>query len=217
MTVFFTQLADVRQFGCEIYFTGKAGSRKQSAVIERFTRLLLPALCAFAVSSCAFPPKEPIKAERIMFQWYEDAGLGTVSLSIDLSDQIATIRRGDREIGWCFVATGLEGRSTRPGSYRITEKIVDKHSNKYGWIENEFGEVTDDDASPGDRLQPGERYMPAPMPYWMRLTHYGIGMHVGNIPRPGEPASHGCIRMPKDFVPTLFEMVKIGTPVKIGY
>jgi lipoprotein-anchoring transpeptidase ErfK/SrfK len=42
-------------------------------------------------------------------------------------------------------------------------------------------------------------------------------MHVGNIPRPGEPASHGCIRMPKDFVPTLFEMVKIGTPVKIGY
>jgi hypothetical protein len=217
MTVFFTQLADVRQFGCEIYFTGKAGSRKQSAVIERFTHLLLPTLCAFAVSSCAVQPKEPIKAERIMFQWYDDAGQGAVSLSIDLSDQIATIWRGEREIGWCFVATGLEGRSTRPGSYRITEKIVDKHSNKYGWIENEFGEVTDDDASPGDRLQPGERYMPAPMPYWMRLTHYGIGMHVGNIPRPGEPASHGCIRMPKDFVPTLFEMVKIGTPVKIGY
>jgi hypothetical protein len=205
------------RFGSEIYFTGKADSRKQSAVIERFTHLLLPALCALAISSCAVPPKEPIKAERIMFQWYDDDGQGAVSLSIDLSDQIATIRRGEREIGWCFVATGLEGRSTRPGSYRITEKIVDKHSNKYGWIENEFGEVTDDDASPGDRLQPGERYIPAPMPYWMRLTHYGIGMHVGNIPRPGEPASHGCIRMPKDFVPTLFEMVKIGTPVMIGY
>ncbi len=186
-------------------------------MIERFSHLLLPALCALAISSCAVPPKEPIKAERIMFQWYDDAGQGAVSVSIDLSDQIATIRRGEREIGWCFVATGLEGRSTRPGSYRITEKIVDKHSNRYGWIENEFGEVTDDDASPGDRLQPGERYMPAPMPYWMRLTDYGIGMHVGNIPRPGEPASHGCIRMPKDFVPTLFEMVKIGTPVKIGY
>jgi lipoprotein-anchoring transpeptidase ErfK/SrfK len=189
-------------------------------VIERFikTLLLVFAACAVTLNSCApSPPKPPAKAERIMFQWYEDGGTGQVNVSIDLSDQIATIRRGDREIGWCFVATGLEGRSTRPGSYRITEKIVDKHSNKYGWIENEFGEVTDDDASPGDRLEPGERYMPAPMPYWMRLTDYGIGMHVGNIPRPGEPASHGCIRMPKEFVPTLFDMVKVGTPVKIGY
>ena len=119
-------------------------------MIERFTHLLLPALCALAVSSCAVPPKEPIKAERIMFQWYDDDGQGAVSLSIDLSDQIATIRRGDREIGWCFVATGLEGRYTRPGSYRITEKIVDKHSNKYGWIENEFGEVTDDEHRDGE-------------------------------------------------------------------
>ncbi len=184
-------------------------------MIERFSHLLLPALCALAISSCAVPPKEPIKAERIMFQWYDDAGQGPVSLSIDLSDQIATIKKSEREIGWCFVATGLEGRSTRPGSYRITEKLVDKHSNKYGWIENEFGEVTDDDASPGDRLEPGEVYKPAPMPYWMRLTDYGIGMHVGNIPRPGEPASHGCIRMPEEFVPRLFEMVKIGTPVKV--
>lgn len=152
-----------------------------------------------------------------MFQWYGDMGPGEVSISIDLSEQIATIRRGGRDIGWCFVATGIEGRSTRPGSYRITEKIVDKHSNRYGWIENEFGEVTDDDASPGDPLEPGEVYKPAPMPYWMRLTDYGIGMHVGNIPQPGDPASHGCIRMPKEFVPTLFDKVKIGTPVKITY
>ncbi|RYD55255.1 MAG: murein L,D-transpeptidase, partial [Verrucomicrobiaceae bacterium] len=32
---------------------------------------------------------------------------------------------------------------------------------------------------------------------------------------PGEAASHGCIRLPKDFVPTLYEVVKVGTPVKI--
>ena len=192
--------------------------RKHFAVIVRFASLLLPVFCAIAVSSCAPPPpKEPAKAERIMYQWYDDAGPGAVSVSIDLSDQVATIKRGGREIGWGYVATGKEGRSTRPGSYYIMEKIVDKHSNRYGWIENEFGEVTDDDASPGDRLEPGEVYMPAPMPYWMRLTSYGIGMHVGNIPQPGEPASHGCIRMPKDFVPTLFDMVKVGTPVKIHY
>lgn len=150
-----------------------------------------------------------------MYQWYEDKEPGDVSVSISLSQQIATIKRADREIGWSYVATGKEGRATTPGDFHIMEKIVDKHSNKYGWIENEYGEVTDDDASPGDPLQPGERYMAAPMPYWMRVTGYGIGMHVGKIPQPGEPASHGCIRMPKEFVPTLFDKVKVGTSVKI--
>jgi lipoprotein-anchoring transpeptidase ErfK/SrfK len=173
---------------------------------------------AVLLASCTIvPPLPPAKADRVMFQWYDDQGPEGVSVKIDLSEQIATIYRGGREIGWSYVATGKEGRATSPGSYYIMEKIVDKHSNKYGWIENEFGEVTDDDASPGDPLQPGERYMPAPMPYWMRVTGYGIGMHVGNIPRPGEPASHGCIRMPKEFVPMLFEQVKVGTPVKISH
>lgn len=150
-----------------------------------------------------------------MYQWYDPGGPGEVNVTIKLSQQIAEVRRGDKEIGWTYVATGKEGRNTSPGSYKITEKIVDKHSNAYGWIENEYGEVTDDDASPGDPLQPGERYVAAPMPYWMRLTNYGIGMHAGNIPEPGAPASHGCIRMPKEFVPTLFAKTKVGTPVKI--
>jgi hypothetical protein len=58
-------------------------------------------------------------------------------------------------------------------------------------------------------------YVPAPMPYWMRLTSYGIGMHGGIIPEPGAPASHGCIRLPKDFVSTLYEVVDVGTSVVI--
>ena len=60
-------------------------------------------------------------------------------------------------------------------------------------------------------------YVPAPMPYWMRLTSYGIGMHGGLIPEPGKPASHGCIRMPKEFVPILFDSVVVGTPVTISH
>jgi lipoprotein-anchoring transpeptidase ErfK/SrfK len=42
-------------------------------------------------------------------------------------------------------------------------------------------------------------------------------MHIGIIPEPGKPASHGCIRMPKDFTPRLYEVTKVGTPVKIVY
>lgn len=152
-----------------------------------------------------------------MYEWKDDGGPGEISMLINLTTQRATVKRGGRTIGWCYVATGKEGKGTPAGSYRVMEKIVDKYSNKYGWVEDELGNVTNGDARPGTRLKSGEKYFPAPMPYWQRLTSYGIGMHIGVIPEPGRPASHGCIRMPKDFAPLLFEVTKVGTPVKIVY
>lgn len=157
------------------------------------------------------------RAGRVLHHWQDDHGPGKVTVRISLKDQIAEFKRGGRDIGWCYVATGKEGHGTGAGSYRITEKIVDKHSNRYGWIEDEAGNVVDGDARYNDPVPPGQRYVPAPMPYWMRLTSYGIGMHGGLIPEPGEPASHGCIRMPKEIVPTIFEAVEVGTPVTITY
>lgn len=150
-----------------------------------------------------------------MYEWHDDGGPGKIAVRISLSDQIAEFERGGREIGWCYVATGKEGHSTTAGTYAINEKIVDKYSSKYGWFEDEFGNVTNGDAKVSDRVPQGMRYVPAPMPYWMRLTSYGIGMHGGLIPEPGKPASHGCIRMPKQFVPILFDAVNLGTPVTI--
>lgn len=150
-----------------------------------------------------------------MYQWHDDQGDGKISVRISLTDQIAEFKRGERDIGWCFVATGKEGHDTRPGSYQVMEKIEDKHSNIYGWFEDGSGNVTDGDAKSSDRVPAGMVYVPAPMPCWMRLTSYGVGMHGGLIPEPGKPASHGCIRMPKEFVPSLFQAVDVGTPVTI--
>lgn len=179
------------------------------------------AAITLAVVSCAPSGRSPAgsvrQPPRVLHEWYDDGGPGEVKIRISLSDQIAEFTRDGRTIGWCYVATGKEGHSTADGNYRITEKIVDKYSNRYGWIEDEFGNVVDGDASPGDPVPEGAVYVPAPMPYWMRLTSYGIGMHGGIIPEPGLPASHGCIRMPKDFVPTLFDAVKVGTPVTITH
>jgi lipoprotein-anchoring transpeptidase ErfK/SrfK len=157
------------------------------------------------------------KAEHVLYQWYDDGGPGELKVRIDLNQQIATYTRGGRPIGWSYVATGKEGHSTPPGNYRISEKLVDKHSGSYGWIEDEWGNVTNGDATPGTRVPEGERYVPAPMPYWMRITGGGIGMHAGVIPKPGETASHGCIRLPKEFAPVLFENVRVGTPVTISH
>ncbi len=171
------------------------------------------------VTSCGI--SEPIptavrKPQKVMHQWYDDGGPGKVAIHISLQDQIAEFKRGGRNIGWSYVATGKEGHGTRPGSYKITEKIVDKYSNRYGWIEDEFGNVVNGDAKPSTRVGEGEKYVPAPMPFWMRLTDYGIGMHAGVIPRPGETASHGCIRLPKEFAPVLFDAIQVGTPVSIS-
>ena len=178
---------------------------------------LASGLVAVVFVSCADvnAPQTSRRAERVLYQWYDDGGPGKVAVSISLPDQIAEFARGGRDIGWCYVATGKEGYGTRPGSYQIMEKIVDKYSGSFGWIEDESGNVTNPDATPGTPVPKGMVYVPAPMPYWMRITGYGIGMHGGLIPEPGKPASHGCIRMPKEFVPDLFEVVDIGTPVTI--
>lgn len=162
------------------------------------------------------PLHEARRAEPVLYEWHDDGGPGAVRIRISLSEQRANYFRDDRLIGWSFVATGKEGYGTRPGSYRITEKIEDKYSNKYGWIEDEYGNVVDGDAKVGDKVPAGCHYVPAPMPYWMRITSYGIGMHAGIIPQPGEPASHGCIRLPHDLAPLLFSSVDVGTPVTIA-
>jgi len=153
--------------------------------------------------------------QESLYEWYDDGGAGEVAIRINLSTQMANFTRGDRDIGWSYVATGKSSHRTPSGSFRITEKVVDKYSNRYGSMVDSQGNVTNPDASSSDRVPPGQRYVPAPMPYWMRLTSWGIGMHAGPIPNPGSPASHGCIRFPRNLAPKLYQSVRVGTRVTI--
>ncbi len=181
-----------------------------------FNALPLLLAAAFGTSCAPDVRNAPLpKPKPVLHGWYDDGGEGRVTVRISLPDQIAEFQRGGRDIGWSYVATGKEGHGTRPGTYPIMEKIEDKYSNRYGWIEDEFGNVVNGDAKVSDKVPPGMKYVPAPMPFWMRLTSYGIGMHGGLIPEPGKPASHGCIRLPKEFVPILYDSVEVGTPVTI--
>jgi L,D-transpeptidase catalytic domain len=177
---------------------------------------ILGAYSLLMLSSCGWlPPKLAPQAKPVMYEWHDDGGLGDVSIEIDLSRQMATYQRGRRTIGWSFVSTGKEGHATATGSYVIMEKIPVKISDRYGWIADEAGNVTNGNAKPTTPVPLGHHYSGAPMHYWMRITSYGVGMHAGEIPKPGEASSHGCIRLPRDFVPKLYEVVRIGTPVKI--
>jgi L,D-transpeptidase-like protein len=176
------------------------------------------ALAACAPVEVAPPPALPAASSQapVLYEWHAEGLYGKPSVVIDLQMQRAEVFIGGQYAGWSVVATGKEGFGTPAGDYTILEKVVNKHSTLYGRTVDAAGNTVDGDADARrDTPPPGGRFLYAPMPYWMRLTWRGIGMHAGPIPRPGNPASHGCIRLPRPFAIQLYQMVRIGTPVRI--
>jgi hypothetical protein len=174
------------------------------------------------VSSCAtpppIPPEDPNKPKPL-FEWHEaaaGAAKGPVSVKIVIDQQKATIYRGGQEIAWTMVASGTTNHPTPTGSFTVKEKKVDKKSNLYGKIYDKDGKVVNNDAKMGeDEIPEGGRFDGSQMTYWMRITNDGVGMHIGPIPRPGHPASHGCVRLPRAFAKRIYDTVSVGTPVTI--
>lgn len=134
---------------------------------------------------------------------------------IDLSDQRGYLMNGDQVAMDYPVATGRSKYPTPKGTFRVLEKIAsEKRSNVYGRIFNASGKLVKSNAdSRKDKVPEGGKFVGASMPYWMRLTWDGIGMHKGNVPR--RPASHGCIRTYHKVVPIVFRKVRVGTRVTI--
>jgi hypothetical protein len=91
-------------------------------------------------------------------------------------------------------------------------KDFDHRSRSFGSVFDAHGRVVNSNATPGSHIPPGGRYRPAPMPYFMEFSP-AVGMHAGYLP--GYPASHGCVRMPRDLAAGFFERVHIGTPVTV--
>ncbi len=163
------------------------------------------------------PPPKPIKPPppSRLYQWKgSDDYVSRIEISIN--EQKARFYNGDKEVGWTTVASGLYKRPTPVGSFAVLEKVQNKRSNLYGRIYNKNGKLVKRNADLGvDSVPAGGRFVGASMPFFLRLTNDGIGMHAGPIPHPGRRASHGCIRMPKKFAPILYRYVSVGTPVTI--
>ena len=75
------------------------------------------------------------------------------------------------------VSTGRRGHETPLGTFPILQKKLLHHSNIYDG---------------------------APMPFMQRLTWTGVALHAGHVP--GVPASHGCIRLPREFAQRLYRI-----------
>lgn len=113
-------------------------------------------------------------------------GPGAVSILISLPGQIAYVYRDGVLIAASTVSTGKPGKSTPAGEFTILQKREFHRSNLYS---------------------------NAPMPFMQRLTWTGIALHAGVLP--GYPASHGCIRFPREFARRLFGITELGVPVSI--
>jgi lipoprotein-anchoring transpeptidase ErfK/SrfK len=133
---------------------------------------------------------------------------------ISLSKQRAYLMVGDQVYIDSPISSGKRAGSTPTGDFRITQKHADHRSSLYGDFVDSRGRVVRSGISTRvDSAPSGTRYVGAPMKWFMRLTSGGVGMHTGILP--GYPASHGCIRLPGDIAPLIYQKVKIGTPVTI--
>jgi hypothetical protein len=109
-----------------------------------------------------------------------------IRVVVSLPQQKAYVFRRGALVATAPVSTGRPGHPTPVGTFRILQKQVHHHSN---------------------------RYSNAPMPFMQRLTNYGIALHAGALP--GYPASHGCIRLPWRFARQLYGMTDGNTRVTI--
>lgn len=160
-------------------------------------------------------PQEVRRARPHLAQafWLDHASTGAQRrVIISLSHQVAQVWEDDSLIAQSPVSTGSEGYQTPPGRYAIVDKRRQHYSSLYG----EFIDASGRHLGParaGQKPPPGARYAPSPMPYFLRMTWSGIGMHQGYLP--GWPASHGCIRLPEAMARKFFEELPKGTPVEI--
>ena len=123
-------------------------------------------------------------------------------LVIRLSDRRVYVYDRDKVTTSFPIAIGRSGWETPTGKFQVMDKITNP-----AWEHPFTGEI----APPGVDNPLGSRWIG----FWTDGTNY-IGFH--GTPNPesvGTPASHGCIRMYDKDVISLFELVRVGTPVEV--
>lgn len=121
------------------------------------------------------------------YLWRDLPGDGTARVVISLGDQLAFLYKGNVLVAVSTISSGKPGKDTPTGVFPILEK---------------------------QRFHRSIKYENAPMPFMQRIDKYGTALHAGHLP--GQPASHGCVRLPGEFAAKLYRVTEVGTPVLIG-
>jgi hypothetical protein len=136
----------------------------------------------------------------------------SISVEIDLTAQRAWLLQDGQPIYETPISSGRGRHATRTGSFTVTEKSKDHHSSLYGRIVDRGGRTLVVDGDSRMPRPPGAKFVGAPMKYFVRFDG-GTGFHAGHLP--GYAASHGCVRMPSGKAALFFNIVEVGTPVRV--
>ena len=130
---------------------------------------------------------DPKEIEHVSKEPFGTLPKGPMQIVISINQQKLHLYADGKEVADTLVATGVPTLPTPTGVFSVIGKEKFHRSNIYSG---------------------------APMPFMQRITWSGVAMHEGeNI---GHPASHGCIRMPREFAMKLFSVTKVGVRVIIA-
>jgi lipoprotein-anchoring transpeptidase ErfK/SrfK len=140
----------------------------------------------------ASPPRETRRAKKQREAEPKHAAVtkpakGPYQVIVSIASQRIYLYGAEGLIAQSKVSTGMRGHSTPSGVFSVLEKSRYHRSNIYSG---------------------------APMPMMQRLTWSGIALHEGVLP--GYPASHGCIRMNREFATLLWNTTQKGARVIVG-
>jgi len=156
--------------------------------------------------------QEPLKVNQSLLK---QATADNVHVVVSLPKQRAYLMIGEQIVADSPISSGKAGHTTPSGNFSVLEKDPDHRSSIYGdFVDSSGRTVRAGISAKIDSAPSGTHYVGASMRWFMRLTGEGVGMHVGILP--GYPASHGCIRMSSDGAKLFYDIVKVGTPVKVG-
>jgi hypothetical protein len=135
-----------------------------------------------------------------------------LAIDIDLAAQKAFLLQDGKIIYETPISSGRPRYRTPTGDFKITEKDADHRSSLYGKIVGAGGKTLVWDADSDMPVPKGAKFVNAPMKHFLRFDG-ATGMHAGHLP--GYPASHGCVRLPPIKAELFFNIVEVGTPVRV--
>jgi len=169
----------------------QAGSVRPASALGVAIMVALGCAPAVAVAKAghklSYPESRHKQTEHASNEPFGNIPKGPLQIFISINQQKLHLYSDGTHVADTSVATGVPSLPTPLGVFDVIQKQVFHRSNIYS---------------------------NAPMPYMQRITWSGVALHEGeNI---GHPASHGCIRMPRDFAARLYGLTKLGARVIIS-
>jgi L,D-transpeptidase ErfK/SrfK len=123
---------------------------------------------------------------------------------VNLTERNVYFYRNGRPVGRFPTAIGMRGWETPTGEFTVANKVKNPTWFPPDWAVAEEPVPAGPDNPLGDR--------------WMGLSAKGYGIHATNAPASvGLYGSHGCMRMYPEHAHDLFQLVRVGAPVRIIY